>query len=60
MTNGALRGHHALDRHRQPIHICDELVGWGMMAVLTGIVSAEFTAQRMQSLDQLNTLACHD
>jgi voltage-gated potassium channel len=35
------------------------LVGWGTLAVPTGIVSAEFTAQRMQGRGQPTTRTCH-
>jgi voltage-gated potassium channel len=34
------------------------LVGWGTLAVPTGIVSAEFTAQRMQGPSRLTTRTC--
>lgn len=35
------------------------LVGWGTLAVPTGIVSAEFTAQRMQGRGRPTTRTCH-
>lgn len=34
------------------------LVGWGTLAVPTGIVSAEFTAMRVQR--ELTTRTCHE
>jgi len=34
------------------------LLGWGTLAVPTGIVSAEFTAQRLQS--EPTTRTCHE
>ncbi|MGS0756357.1 ion transporter [Roseateles sp. GG27B] len=36
------------------------LMGWGTLAVPTGIVSAEFTAQRMRSTYLPTTRSCHE